>query len=93
MFPQTIFARQYVEKYGLNKAISKQLEVVTGELFEARDAASRDNHDHTIEELVDAMQAIHTVLYMIPGYSADRVEEIIRGVKEKNEKRGYYEQK
>lgn len=93
MFPQTIFANQYIEKHGLNKAISKQLEVVSGELFEIRDAASRDNYENAVEEIIDAMQALHTVLYMMPNYSPERVAEIIEQVKFKNEKRGYYVKK
>ncbi|MEK7111889.1 MAG: hypothetical protein AAB875_01040 [Patescibacteria group bacterium] len=89
-FPKTIFCKQYIEKYGINKAISKQLEVVSGELFEIRDAFSKNEYEHSIEECIDAMQAIHTILYMIPGYSSEKVEKKLNEVKIKNEKRGYY---
>lgn len=89
-FPETIFTKQYIEKYGLDKAIRKQLEVVAGELFEIQDAYSRREYEHTIEEAVDAIQAIHTLLYMVPGYSSEKVENQINQVKEKNNKRGYY---
>ncbi|KKK72309.1 hypothetical protein LCGC14_2905140, partial [marine sediment metagenome] len=90
MFPETVFAKQYIKKYGLNKAISKQCEVVTGELFELRDAASREDYYHTVEEAIDAIQAIYTLVYMILGYSPEQVQQIIDEVQQKNNKRGYY---
>ena len=90
-FPKTIFTQKYIEKYGLDKAITKQLEVVAGELFEVRDAFSKKEYNHAIEESIDAIQAIYTALYMIPGYSNEKVEKIIENVKTKNKKRGYYE--
>ena len=89
LFPKTIFTEEYVKRYGLNKAISKQLEVITGELFEARDAASRENYEHTLEELTDSIQGIFTLLYMIPEYSETKLRKYIIKVQEKNYKRGY----
>lgn len=89
-FPKTIFTQKYIDKYGLDKAISKQLEVVSGELFEVRDAFSKKEYNHAIEECVDSIQAIYTTLYMIPGYNNDKIETIIEEVIEKNKKRGYY---
>ena len=82
LFPKTKFVNEYVKKYGLEKAISKQLTTVSSELFEVQDASSRQDYRHALEQLA----------YMIPNgkkmYSSMR-EEVI----EKNRLRGYYENK
>ena len=90
-FPKTIFSEQYIEKYGLKKAFLKQLTVVAGEILETQEAWTEQDYEHTIEECVDVMQSIYTALYMIPGYTAKKVENIIKQVQDKNTKRGYYE--
>ena len=89
-FPETIFAKKWIEEFGLRKAVIKQLTVVAGELFEVQDDFSRDDNDRALMELVDVLQATYTAIRMIPGYSNDRVVELINKVQEKNTKKGYY---
>ena len=91
-FPETIFTKKWVEEFGLEKAVIKQLTVIVGELFEAQDDFSRENNDRVLMELVDVMQATYTAIRMIPGYSDEKINKIVNEVKAKNEKRGYYVQ-
>ncbi len=89
MFPQTIFSEQYVQEHGLDKAIVKQLGVVAGELFETGNAAAVENYEKVLEESVDAIQAVFTLMYMVPGYSEQKITALIERVREKNKERGY----
>ena len=90
-FPKTKFVKQYKEQYGLEKAIMKQLGVVTGELFEVQDAVSRKDYSHAQEEVIDVIASAMGILYLIPGYTKDISNEKIKIVTEKNAKRGYYD--
>ena len=90
-FPKTIFVKQYIDKYGLDKGFTRELGVIFGELLEAQDSFSKKDYEHSMEELVDVLHATFSALYMVPGYSAEKVEKIIKQIHEKNEKRDYYE--
>lgn len=91
MFPKTIFVKQWQEKYGVDKAFTKQLAVVNGELLEAQDAYSRGDFKHSREEVIDALHSAVQLFYMLPDHKFEEISRIIEEVKSKNLKRGYYE--
>jgi len=89
-FPKTVFVKEYLEKFGLQKGIMKQIGVVCGELLEVQDTVSRKDYRAAVEELVDVLGATQNILYMIPGYTIKELNEVIEQVKIKNGERGYY---
>ena len=89
-FPETIFVKQYIDKYGNVMAILKQLNVVMGEIDEVRDAVTRHNYSAAREELIDTMHAAHSALRMLPGYSEDSTTDTLVVVRNKNRHWGYY---
>ena len=90
LFPQTKFVAEYISELGLAKAVSKQLTVVSSELFEVQDAFSQHDNTHTIEEVVDVVHAAQQLIYMIPG-GKETYDRVSKEVITKNDRRGYYD--
>lgn len=90
IFPETIFVRKWIRKFGRKKAFTKQLSVIAEEAFEAQGKFSQENYDGAIGELTDVLQATYTAIRMIPGYTPKKVSDEIRKMIDKNDKRGYY---
>ncbi len=91
IFPKTIFVEKWKKEFGQERAFTKQLSIVTEELFEAQKDFSQEKYDKAIAELVDVMQAASTAMRMIPGYTNQKVDDAIIAVTQKNHDRGYYE--
>ena len=90
LFPKTKFVEEWIQKYGLEKAYTKQLEVVAGELFEASQAYHSGDLIHAKEEVIDVMHSAHQLQYMNSLYRIGDADMISADVRKKNEERKYY---
>ena len=72
------------------KFLCRQLYHVVSEAREAESAEFQgEGNERIAEELMDAIHAAETALRMLP-FDASQLDEIKRGVIEKNDRRGYY---
>ena len=90
LFPRTKFVDEYIFELGFQDAIYKQIDVVYSEIEEVKEALSRHDDRHTIEEVIDSIHALQQIVHAMPD-GPRLYQTISEEVIEKNRKRGYYE--